>query len=64
VQLEENGDRISAVPMQITIPAALSAQASLLCASDEDEIMTYVSKTLDVSLVCDEPANDNESTVE
>jgi hypothetical protein len=64
VQLEENGDRISAVPMQITIPAALSAQASLLCASDEDEAMTYVSRTLDVSLVCNEPANDNESTVE
>ena len=60
VQLEEVGDR-SAPPTQITIPAALSAQASLLCEGVEDKAMTYVSRTLDVSLVCDQVTNSEES---
>ena len=46
---------------QITIPAALSAQASLLCANGDDKAMTYVSRTLDVSLVCERSANDTEA---
>lgn len=48
----------------LTIPAALSAQASLLCASEEDKAMTYVSRTLDVSLICDEPEKNAEPGVE
>ncbi len=55
---EEDGDGISDASTQITIPAALSAQASLLCAGEEDKAMTYVSRTLDVSLVCDRTAGD------
>lgn len=39
---------------QITIPAALSAQASLRCASDLDEQMIYVSRPLDVTLICEQ----------
>ena len=51
---EENGESVAETPARITIPAALSAQASLLCEGDEDKAITYVSRTLDVSLVCDE----------
>ena len=40
-------------PDRITIPAALSAQASLLCSSDGHGEMTYVSRPLDVALVCE-----------
>ena len=36
----------------IRIPAVLSLQASLLCANDEDSQMTYVSRSLDVTLMC------------
>lgn len=49
---------------RITIPAALSAQASLLCASDDEKAMTYVSRTLDVSLVCDDLEEKAERGVE
>lgn len=38
---------------QIFISSALSAQASLLCESDDDKTMIYVSRTLDVSIVCE-----------
>ncbi len=62
--VEEGGDGISEAPTKITIPAALSAQASLLCAGDEDKAMTYVSRTLDVSLVCDRQVLDEESADE
>lgn len=41
---------------EITIPAALSAQASLRCASESDEQIVYVSSALDVTLNCSEPA--------
>jgi hypothetical protein len=57
VQLAEDGDRTGEAPTQIVFPAALSAQASLLCAGDEDKAMTYASRTLDVSLVCEPVAN-------
>ena len=60
VQPEEIGDRTTA-PAQITIPAALSAQASLLCEGVEDQAMIYVSRSLDVSLVCDEVVSSEES---
>jgi hypothetical protein len=64
VEVQEDSDAISESQTQITIPAALSAQASLLCAGDEDKAITYVSSTLDVSLVCDTQVNDKESGVE
>lgn len=43
---------------KITIPAALSAQASLLCATESEQSITYVTKPLDVTLECSahEPA--------
>ena len=50
--------RAAAEPEQLTISAALSAQASLLCTGEEDQAMTYVSKTLDVSLQCQVPADE------
>jgi len=64
VEIQEDGDGNSESQTQITIPAALSAQASLLCADDEDKAMTYVSSTLDVSLVCDRQVIDEESADE
>ena len=63
VQEEKDGNRMSEAQTQITIPAALSAQASLLCEGDEDKAMTYVSRPLDVLLVC-ERAPENESSDE
>ncbi len=54
---------MSEAQTQITIPAALSAQASLLCEGDEDKAMTYVSRSLDVLLVC-ERTPENESSDE
>ena len=61
LELAGNGDTINELPARITIPAALSAQASLLCADDEDKAMTYVSRTLDVSLVCERVTNSEDS---
>jgi hypothetical protein len=46
---------------RLTIPAALSAQASLLCASDGERAMTYVSRPLDVALVCEAATADEDS---
>jgi hypothetical protein len=60
----ENGDRPGTAATQITIPAALSAQISLLCEGDEDKAITYVSRTLDVSLVCEWPAENEQSPAE
>lgn len=40
---------------QLTIYAALSAHASLRCESESDQRVNYVSKTLDVKLICEEP---------
>lgn len=60
-QPESDGNGVSELQTQITIPAALSAQASLLCEGPEDKAMTYVSQPLDVLLVC-EGAPENESS--
>lgn len=40
----------------LTIRSALSAQASLLCVSEEERRITYVSQPLDVTLACGPPA--------
>ena len=61
---QEDGESMTELQTQITILAALPAQASLLCGGDEDKAMTYVSKTLDVSLVCQETADDEDSRAE
>jgi hypothetical protein len=61
VQPGENGDRISAAPSQIAIPSVLSAQVSLLCEGDEGQAITYVSRTLDVSLRCDQVTDSDDS---
>lgn len=41
---------------RLTIRAVLSAQASLLCVSETERRITYVSQPLDVTLDCDAPA--------
>lgn len=61
---EDKREQEADAPTQVTIPAALSAQASLLCASDEDKTMTYVSRTLDVSLLCRLPAEEAMPVIE
>jgi hypothetical protein len=43
----------SAEPGRITVGAALSAHASLLCSADGTEQITYVTRPLDVTLACD-----------
>lgn len=46
---------------QLTLSAVLSAHASLRCESDTGQSVIYVSKALDVSLICelpDEPQSD------
>ena len=58
---DDNRDRETDSRDRITIPAALSAQAALLCGSEEDSAMTYVSRPLDVSLVCKRPAAEENS---
>lgn len=49
----EDADAASDARKQVSISSALSAQASLLCESEDDKAMTYVSRPLDVSLVCE-----------
>jgi hypothetical protein len=39
----------------VIISAALSAQASLLCATDSEQSITYITKPLDVMLECSVP---------
>lgn len=40
---------------EITVSAALSAQASLLCVAESEQSMTYVTQPLDVTLECAVP---------
>ena len=46
---------------QLTISAALSANASLRCESESDQKVVYVSQPLDVRLVCERPATESEN---
>ncbi len=55
-EVGEEGQTVNDARTQVSISSALSAQASLLCESDDDRTMTYVSQTLDVSLVCERPS--------
>jgi hypothetical protein len=49
---QDVGNRHRQLNDRITIPAALSAQASLRCASESGEQTIYVSTPLDVTLIC------------
>jgi len=40
---------------ELTISAALSAHISLRCESESDQKVTYVSRPLDVNLICERP---------
>ena len=56
------GNAIPAAPSSLTVHAALSAQASLLCAGDEDRSMKYASASLDVLLVCYQSSEESEES--
>ncbi len=51
----DNKEPASADENTVIISAALSAQASLLCATDSEQSITYVTKPLDVMLECSVP---------
>jgi len=43
----------------MTVPAVLSLQASLLCASEMESQITYASASLDITLACTKPETDD-----
>lgn len=45
---------------ELSVASALSAQASLLCEGEDGAAMTYVSRSLDVSLVCEAVSEEEE----
>ncbi len=51
----DNKEPAGADENTVIISAALSAQASLLCATDSEQSITYVTKPLDVMLECSAP---------
>ncbi len=51
----DNNEPASADENTVIISAALSAQASLLCATDSEQSITYITKPLDVMLECSMP---------
>jgi hypothetical protein len=53
---ETGGPRQAHTRPLLTIRAVLTAQASLLCASEQERRITYVSQPLDVTLTCKAPA--------
>lgn len=50
-----NARTIKAEPDQRIVRDVLSVQASLLCARDNQQKMTYVSHPLDIRLTCEHP---------
>lgn len=48
----------------MTVPAVLSLQASLLCASETENRITYASTSLDVTLECSGPETDASASVD
>lgn len=52
------------VQAQVSISSALSVQASLLCEGEDDKAMTYISRPLDVSLVCERKTEEQDSPSE
>lgn len=57
---DNEGDVTSA--SSLTVYAALSAQASLLCIGDADRSMKYASTNLDVMLVCENRNDESDRT--
>ena len=53
-------DQAIASASSLTVHAALSAQASLLCVGDTSRSMKYASANLDVMLVCENPGNESD----
>ncbi|MFQ6004153.1 MAG: hypothetical protein ACE5OQ_01505 [Woeseia sp.] len=53
--VEENTDGVPPDDNFVTIAAALSAQASLLCILESEQSIVYVTKPLDVTLECETP---------
>lgn len=51
----DNKELAGADENTVKISAALSAQASLLCATDSEQSITYITKPLDVMLECSVP---------
>ncbi len=51
----DNKEPAGADENTVIISAALSAQASLLCATDSEQSITYITKPLDVMLECNVP---------
>jgi len=49
----ESNDSALQKPDRVTVRGVLSAQASLLCTSEDDQEITYASQSLDVTLSCD-----------
>jgi hypothetical protein len=65
--IAEDGDDenpVGDLQTKLSVESALSAQASLLCEGEEDRAMTYVSRALDVSLVCDAVSEEEETLPE
>lgn len=48
----------------MTVPAVLSLQASLLCASETESQITYASASLDVALECGNPETNDSGVVD
>jgi hypothetical protein len=53
-------DQAATSASHLTVHAALSAQASLLCIGDTDRSMKYASANLDVMLVCENPNDESD----
>jgi len=49
---------------KVRIPALLSAQVSLLCSNEMAKEMTYASEPLDVTVVCELPAEQNTHSID
>ncbi len=58
--VEGDADQAITSASPLTVHAALSAQASLLCIGDTGRSMKYASANLDVMLVCENPGNESD----
>lgn len=61
---EQDGEGLEDPQTELAVSAAFSAQASLLCEGAEDKAMTYVSRPLDIALLCHRPAADEDPVSE
>jgi hypothetical protein len=61
---EGDADQSITSATSLTVHAALSAQASLLCIGDTGRLMKYASANLDVMLVCESPGNESDGSAD